>query len=152
MPIEWRNYLSHGEQAFPLPSEADIQLLQQFLGVRLPDDYRYLLRYHQGQIPYPNTIMVWPNQRKVLGCLLHAFLFDVDMRYSIVAHTQMLYQAGYENYLPFCDDSERALFCFDYNVLITQEPPIVLIGLDGTQQCIQPVARNFTELLNSLQE
>lgn len=152
MPIEWEHYLSHNNRVFPLPKESDITLLQQFLGVALPEDYKQLLRHHQGQTPYPDAITIWPNQSKVLGCLLHVYLCNIDMTYSIVEHTQLLYQAGYENYVPFIDDTDRALFCFDYNPLITQEPPIVLISLDGTAQCVQPVARNLTEFLDLLEE
>ena len=150
--IEWEEYLAE-DQPFPLPTDADVAALERYLGRVLPDDYKDVLKAHQGQTPEPGGIPIGKGG-SVFGCLFHAFLSGSDMSYSVAANTKRMEKWGFKNYVAFTDDTGNSHFCFDYNASPTN-PPIVFIDGDfevTDPRSIIPIANSFTELLNMLEE
>ena len=152
--IEWEEYLTLDDgTSFPAATDADIMALEQQLSRTLPQDFKDVLKTNQGKTPEPGGVPIGKGG-SVFGCLFHAFFSGLAMSYSIAENTERMEEWGFNNYVAFTDNTGNSYYCFDYNASQIN-PPIVFIVGDyepSDPRSIIPIAKNFTELLDMLED
>lgn len=128
-------------------TDAAVRSTETALGVRFPPDFLAIARRNQGRTPTPCGYELPDGTGSVFNHLLQ---FDESPpASSYVEAWRDLQDLLPERVVPFAPDPGGNYLCFDYRESETN-PHVVFWAHDIPNASLQPVAANFTELLDKL--
>lgn len=144
MAVTWTDF---GLRSPPLAADATVSSVEAALGVRFPTDFLAVARRHQGRAPTPSHYRLPDGSRGVFNQLLHFEPSPPASNY--VGAWRDLQDLLPERVVPFAPDPGGNYLCLDYRESETN-PRVVFWSHDEPDAPLQPVAANFTELLDKL--
>ena len=145
MSVIWRRFV--------LDKPADpkeIIRVETVFGVQFPPDYKTCVMENQGKIPEPRRFHIHQKGKEsIFHCLLHFDPKSTD--YNLLDEYTFYFEGDIpEGVIPFADDPSGNRLCFDFRT--TPENPEVVFLDNGAygEVSLYFIAKNFTELLNSL--
>ncbi|OOZ84311.1 SMI1/KNR4 family protein [Bacillus cereus] len=133
----------------PVTNE-EIQAVEQYLNIKLPNDFVACVKKYDGGYPNPKVFDVPGQDENVFSDLLTLHIED---KYSIVQNYNSVKDRLVAKVYPFARDPFGNLLCFDYRN--STESPIVVFWdheEENIEEAIYPVCSTFTELLASLRD
>ncbi|MDG0891825.1 SMI1/KNR4 family protein [Bacillus paranthracis] len=133
----------------PVTNE-EIQAVEQYLNIKLPNDFVACVKKYDGGYPNPKVFDVPGQDENVFSDLLTLHIED---EYSIVQNYNSVKDRLVAKVYPFARDPFGNLLCFDYRNN-TDSPTIVFWDHEeeNIEEAIFPVCSTFTELLASLRD
>jgi SMI1-KNR4 cell-wall len=142
MAVTWTDFNLRNP---PVASDAAVRSTEAALGVRFPPDFLAVARRNQGRTPTPCGYPLPDGTRSVFNNLLD---FE-DSPSNYIETWRDLEDLLPERVVPFAPDPGGNYLCFDYRESATN-PRVVFWAHDVPNAPLQPVAANFTELLDKL--
>ncbi|GAB6438924.1 TPA: SMI1/KNR4 family protein [Bacillus cereus] len=133
----------------PVTNE-EIQAVEQYLNIKLPNDFVACVKKYDGGYPNPKVFDVPGQDENVFSDLLTLHIED---EYSIVQNYNSVKDRLVAKVYPFARDPFGNLLCFDYRNS-TESPTVVFWEHEeeNIEEAIYPVCSTFTELLASLRD
>ncbi|ARZ63328.1 MULTISPECIES: SMI1/KNR4 family protein [Bacillus cereus group] len=133
----------------PVTNE-EIQAVEQYLNIKLPNDFVACVKKYDGGYPNPKVFDVPGQDENVFSDLLTLHIED---EYSIVQNYNSVKDRLVAKVYPFASDPFGNLLCFDYRNS-TESPTVVFWEHEeeNIEEAIYPVCSTFTELLASLRD
>ena len=133
----------------PVTNE-EIQAVEQYLNIKLPNDFVACVKKYDGGYPNPKVFDVPGQDENVFSDLLTLHIED---KYSIVQNYNSVKDRLVAKVYPFARDPFGNLLCFDYRNS-TESPTVVFWDHEeeNIEEAIYPVCSTFTELLASLRD
>ncbi|MDA1776414.1 MULTISPECIES: SMI1/KNR4 family protein [unclassified Bacillus cereus group] len=133
----------------PVTNE-EIQAVEQYLNIKLPNDFVACVKKYDGGYPNPKVFDVPGQDENVFSDLLTLHIED---KYSIVQNYKSVKDRLVAKVYPFARDPFGNLLCFDYRNS-TESPTVVFWDHEeeNIEEAIYPVCSTFTELLASLRD
>ncbi|MCC2336771.1 SMI1/KNR4 family protein [Bacillus tropicus] len=133
----------------PVTNE-EIQAVEQYLNIKLPNDFVACVKKYDGGYPNPKVFDVPGQDENVFSDLLTLHIED---EYSIVQNYKSVKDRLVAKVYPFARDPFGNLLCFDYRNS-TESPTVVFWDHEeeNIEEAIYPVCSTFTELLGSLRD
>ncbi|AXY08935.1 SMI1/KNR4 family protein [Bacillus thuringiensis LM1212] len=133
----------------PVTNE-EIQVVEQYLNIKLPNDFVACVKKYDGGYPNPKVFDVPGQDENVFSDLLTLHIED---KYSIVQNYNSVKDRLVAKVYPFARDPFGNLLCFDYRNS-TESPTVVFWDHEeeNIEEAIYPVCSTFTELLASLRD
>ncbi|MGN4613427.1 SMI1/KNR4 family protein [Bacillus cereus group sp. MYBK71-2] len=133
----------------PVTNE-EIQAVEQYLNIKLPNDFVACVKKYDGGYPNPKVFDVPGQDENVFSDLLTLHIED---KYSIVQNYKSVKDRLVAKVYPFARDPFGNLLCFDYRNS-TESPTVVFWDHEeeNIEKAIYPVCSTFTELLASLRD
>ncbi|MGM2784109.1 SMI1/KNR4 family protein [Bacillus cereus group sp. Bce018] len=133
----------------PVTNE-EIQAVEQYLNIKLPNDFVACVKKYDGGYPNPKVFDVPGQDENVFSDLLTLHIED---KYSIVQNYNSVKDRLVAKVYPFARDPFGNLLCFDYRN--TSDSPSIVFWdheEEDIEEAIYPVCSTFTELLASLRD
>ena len=133
----------------PVTNE-EIQAVEQYLNIKLPNDFVACVKKYDGGYPNPKVFDVPGQDENVFSDLLTLHIED---KYSIVQNYNSVKDRLVAKVYPFARDPFGNLLCFAYRNS-TESPTVVFWDHEeeNIEEAIYPVCSTFTELLASLRD
>ncbi|SFC85380.1 SMI1 / KNR4 family (SUKH-1) [Bacillus sp. 491mf] len=131
-------------------ADTQIQQVEQYFGIRFPNDFIECVKQHNGGHPRPKVFCIEGQEDSSFSNLL---TFDLESQYSIIQRYENIKDRLVDRVYPFGRDSFGNFLCFDYRNG-HQSPTVVFWDHEEEEmeKAIFPVCSSFTELLNSLRD
>ena len=149
MSIEWEFYLWDKEVT---ATDAEINLVETELGIKFPEDFLAVAKYHQGKTPEPCEFTVG-SCSDVFNHLLHFRSLGEYKEYSILSTKNALAHYLPQNHIPFAGTPGGNFLCFVYEneespyvAHVNHELPI------NDKDCITKVAASFEAFIHEISE
>ena len=151
MNISWEEYVDPplGEARI-----ADVSHLEAILGVKLPQDYKGLVRRNQGKYPSKETVVCGELSSTPFGPLFHIMkkCTDEQLLYSVLNKWEK-WAKIYEGIVPIADSAGTGcFFAYDYRKS-KDNPPVVFVDVEedpDDDDAILYVANSLTEVIEAL--
>jgi cell wall assembly regulator SMI1 len=127
-------------------SDAVLDDAEAELGVKLPADYRAIVKLHQGAVPTVCGVPLPNGDLDVFNALYH---FEQESMSQVPTRARHLAAMTARKLVPIGETPGGDLFCFDYTHA-PDAPPIVIWTHDDPDVDVVPVAASFTELVDRL--
>ncbi|CAM3914800.1 1,3-beta-glucan synthase regulator [Bacillus luti] len=129
-------------------TDEHIQQVEQYLGVKFPNDFIECVKKYDGGYPRPKVFDIQGLDESTFNDLL---TLHIDDKYSIVQKYENIKDRLMDGVYPFTSDSFGNFICFDYRS--NPESPTIIFWdheEEEIEDSLYPVCSTFTELLNSL--
>lgn len=143
MSIKWEPFLTVDGEPLRPATDQDLDEIEAYLGLSLPQDFRELVKSHQGQIPTNLEIGRPSGSKPGFSCVLHALTGDDGIpddleSYAIDWMTEVVQdELGYRDVVVFSRKG-NSIFALDFSD-DTTHPSVVLI--DGDCEADDPSAK-----------
>ena len=146
--IKWNGYLWADKKA----SQSSVESFERAHSINYPQDYKSVVKLHQGQVPVPSEIKV-RDGITAETCLMHFEKEDIKNRsYSVEWNFNNLVEDVGGGVIPFAEALGGSVFAFDFRKS-KENPTIIFINSDFEgEDAIIPVVNNFTEFMSRLYE
>ncbi|HDR7393896.1 SMI1/KNR4 family protein [Bacillus toyonensis] len=131
-------------------TDEQIQQLEQYFGIKFPNDFIECVKKYDGGYPTPDTFDIPGQDEDSFNNLL---TLDSERKSSILQTYEGIKERLVDKVYPFGRDSFGNFLCFDYRNN-PQSPTVVFWDheVEEMEEAIFPVCTSFTELLNSLHD
>ncbi|MEI4800390.1 SMI1/KNR4 family protein [Bacillus sp. FJAT-51639] len=131
-------------------TDEHIQQVEQYFGVKFPNDFVECVKLHDGGHPRPKAFDIQGQDGSAFSNLL---TFDLESQYSIIQRYENIKDRLVDKVYPFGRDSFGNFLCFDYRNDL-QSPTVVFWEHEEEEmeKAVYPVCSSFTELLDSLRD
>ncbi len=145
----WKNYI--WDETMPA-SEEDIRRAEEELRIKLPEDYKNIVKQNQGKSPDPNALKVGRKRTTVFNMLMH-FSDDPEFRAdNILYNNNLLKDFLPEKVVVFADTPGGDFFAFDYRKDASSPLVVFVSHEEPPENATIPVAHSFSELLGLLSD